>query len=304
MFQRTLLLVGCPPGLSNIVDRESDAMPKKYRISVITPSYNQAQFIEGTIQSVLSQEYSNLEYIIIDGGSKDGSQSIIEKYQAQLYHWVSKPDRGQAAAINEGFKLSTGEILAWLNSDDQYLPGTLDKVNDFFQAHPEIDCVYGDLQFIDHTGRSLYVRRVVPYDLGTAIFSETPFGQPSSFWRRSVIERIGLLDESLKYWMDYEYFVRMGIGNIRFGMIREPLAAFRIHHDSKSSTLLQVKHEEMNHVVKPRFIKLPFREQSLNDKFLWVMRWLFRLRILILRLIFRGQFDIPFKTSRLMKNVS
>ncbi len=122
------------------------------RVSIVTPSFNQAAFLEETIQSVLSQDYPNLEYIIIDGGSTDGSVEIIKKYADKLAYWVSEKDTGQADAINKGLIRVTGEIVAWLNSDDIYLPGTIRAAVEALQAHPDCGLVYGDVLSVDAKG--------------------------------------------------------------------------------------------------------------------------------------------------------
>src|SRR5512139_1414374 len=118
-------------------------------VSIITPSYNQARFLETTIRSVLDQDYPNLEYLIVDGGSTDGSREIIQRYSDRLAWWVSERDQGQTDAINKGFARARGEILAWLNSDDTYLPGAIQGAVDFLQDHPGVGMVYGDANLID-----------------------------------------------------------------------------------------------------------------------------------------------------------
>src|SRR5262245_57011017 len=127
------------------------------KISVVTPSFNQAQFIESTLQSVLNQHYPRLEYIVIDGGSTDGTLAILKKYEADL-QWLSEPDHGQAEAINKGFKKASGDIICWLNADDEFMPGALSTVAAYFQTHAEAQFVYGDAETIDDKGRT-YGRR-------------------------------------------------------------------------------------------------------------------------------------------------
>jgi glycosyltransferase involved in cell wall biosynthesis len=122
------------------------------RVSIITPSYNQASFLEETICSVLEQDYANLEYIIVDGGSKDGSVEIIRRYESQLAWWVSEPDQGQTDALNKGFGMASGDILAWLNSDDTYLPGAISGAVEYLMSHPEAGLVYGDANLVDENG--------------------------------------------------------------------------------------------------------------------------------------------------------
>lgn len=131
-------------------------MPSLPKISIVTPSYNQAQFLEETILSVLKQDYPNLEYIIMDGGSTDGSVDIIRKYEDKLAYWVSKPDKGQADAIYRGFEKSTGEILGWINSDDYYLPGAFNAVGRFFQLKPTTKFLVGNVLIVDSKGKFIY----------------------------------------------------------------------------------------------------------------------------------------------------
>ncbi len=124
-------------------------------VSIITPSYNQAHYLEATIRSVLEQDYSEIEYIIVDGGSTDGSREIIERYSSRLAWWVSEKDRGQTDAINKGFGRAHGEILAWINSDDTYEPGAVAQAVEYLQANPQVGMVYGDARFIDGEGRPI-----------------------------------------------------------------------------------------------------------------------------------------------------
>ena len=137
------------------------------KISIVTPSYNQSQFLERTILSVLNQNYPNLEYLIIDGGSTDGSVEIIRKYEKYLAYWVSEKDNGQADAINRGFQKSTGKILAWLNSDDIYLPGTLLKVSETFNKNPEVDLIFSNIFFIDEYDNRINELRFTKFDFST-----------------------------------------------------------------------------------------------------------------------------------------
>jgi glycosyltransferase involved in cell wall biosynthesis len=146
-------------------------MPNNPVISIVTPSFNQDQFLEQTISSVLGQGYTNLEYIIIDGGSTDNSVDIIRKYSNSLTFWKSERDQGQSDAINQGFQRATGDIVAWINSDDYYLPGILLKIIEYFERHPQVDIVYGDLQVIDPSGNFLGVKKVVAYDYFSALFA-------------------------------------------------------------------------------------------------------------------------------------
>lgn len=179
------------------------------KISIVTPSYNQGKFIEETILSVLNQNYPNLEYIIIDGGSADNSVEIIKKYQDRLAYWVSEKDRGQSHAVNKGFKRATGDIVGWLNSDDTYLPQCVENVVKAFKKNPDANAIYGNFVYIDENGKTLWKRYVLsrfPYE--TLLFY-THFGQPAVFFKRKFLNKIGYLDERLIYGMDLDFFLRM-----------------------------------------------------------------------------------------------
>lgn len=179
------------------------------RVSIVTPSYNQAQFIEETIRSVLLQGYPDLEYIIIDGGSTDGSVEIIRKYAPWLAYWVSEPDRGQSHAINKGFAQATGEIVAWLNSDDVYRPAVLREVAIQFAIHTECGLIYADSCFIDENSQVTKSIETAQYDLESLVLSHVYLPQQSTFVRARVLTEVGLLDEDLHYAMDFDLWLRV-----------------------------------------------------------------------------------------------
>ena len=209
-----------------------DEYPK---ITVVTPSYNQVSFLERTILSVLNQNYPNLEYIIIDGGSTDGSVEIIKKYESKLAYWVSEPDRGQSHAINKGWKMSSGQILAYLNSDDTYRDGTLFSIAKYFTNHPEVDMVYGDVYVIDEMDRLVYPFICGEFNLKKYIKDCNYFiPQQAVFFRRQVFEKVGLLDEGLHFKMDRDYFIRIGMNGC-VKRIPHYLAHFRTHPAAKST---------------------------------------------------------------------
>ena len=196
-------------------------------VSVVTPSFNQAPFLEATIGSVLSQDYPNLEYLIMDGGSTDGSAEIIRRYEDRLASWVSERDRGQSDAINKGWRRARGEIIAYLNSDDLYLPGAVRRAVEYLQAHPEVAVVYSDCLPVDRAGQaSGPALRMPPFSFEWLLTHPLP--QPTMFVRREVIERIGLMDEALYYTMDWDWCLRAVVAGFRFHKLDgEPLAAFR-----------------------------------------------------------------------------
>jgi glycosyltransferase involved in cell wall biosynthesis len=206
------------------------------KISVVTPSYNQAEFLERTIKSVLDQNYSCLEYIIIDGGSTDGSVDIIKRYANQLAYWVSEKDKGQTNAINKGFSRATGDVVAWLNSDDEYCPGSLETVARTFMSNKSLNFVFGDRLTIDKDGKILRKDRHCRYCFMALIVLGFIFSQPACFWKRELFDKYGLLDESKRCCMDYEFFCRIGRG-LKAKHVRQFFAKYRSHGESKSSTM-------------------------------------------------------------------
>lgn len=211
------------------------------RITIVTPSYNQAAFLEATILSVLNQDYPNLEYIIIDGGSTDGSVEVIRSYQDRLAYWISEPDRGQCHAINKGFALATGDWLAWLNSDDIYLPGALWEVARIIQAKRECNWVVGVVEYADAALKQLGVfAPVCDTDnwldfVCTKRKNGTALPQAGSFWSRKAWNAAGQLDESFHYAMDHEYWGRLAYHGFRPICLKQPLAMFRLHKQAKTA---------------------------------------------------------------------
>lgn len=201
-------------------------------ISIVTPSYNQVEFIEATIRSVLEQDYPKLEHIVIDGGSSDGTLEILERYQEHIAY-ISEPDRGQAEAINKGLQRAKGEIFAYLNSDDLYLSGALSKVADYFAEHPEVDMVYGDCQVINQEGTVIGYMPGHPFDQKRLVQRADFIPQQAAFWRKSVHEKVGWFDVKLQYAMDYDFFARVG-ARCQVRYLPTPLACFRMHASSKT----------------------------------------------------------------------
>jgi glycosyltransferase involved in cell wall biosynthesis len=202
-------------------------------ISVITPSFNQADYLEDTIRSVLEQDYPRLEYIIVDGGSTDGSVEIIRRYEHRLTHWISGPDMGQTDAINKGFELATGDIYAWLNSDDTYEPGALIEAARFLQEHPEAGMVYGAAMYIDEDGKTVARYPAAPTDYAGLRRGGNTISQQATFFRAKLWKMVGPLDPSFYYAMDYDLWVRLAaITPIRFH--ERHWANFRLQGSSKS----------------------------------------------------------------------
>jgi len=205
------------------------------RVTIVTPSFNQAPYLEATIQSVLIQDYPEIEYFIMDGGSTDGSLEIIKKYADKLAGWVSEPDKGQTDAINKGFARATGHLLAWLNSDDTYEPGAVTQAVELLAQHPEISMIYGDCNYIDEAGRVIGRFPAAQTDYRRLREGYVHIPQQASFFRADLVRRVGQLDPTFYFAMDYDLWVRLA-------KIAPPLyvphlwANFRLHRDAKTIT--------------------------------------------------------------------
>jgi glycosyltransferase involved in cell wall biosynthesis len=229
------------------------------KITIVTPSYNQGQYLEQTIQSVLNQQYPNLEYIIIDGGSSDNSVDIIKKYENQLAYWISEKDDGQSHAINKGLQKATGEIFNWLNSDDYYEPNALFKIANAFQ-NPEVEVVCGRSRLFTNTDTTLY------YSKGTDVYHNNlaktigwaRIDQPETFFRRDIVKQIGLLDTRLHYLMDRDWWIKylflFGLHGV--AKLNETVVNFRLHESSKTvsqSERFQIEHDTFYYSLAIQF---------------------------------------------------
>lgn len=202
-------------------------------ISIVTPTFNQGSFIRETIDSVLSQDYPRIEYLVVDGGSVDNTLDILQSYGDRL-RWISEPDEGQSAAINKGWRMSQGEIIAWLNSDDTYLPGAIRQIVDFLQEHPEIEAVYGDCDYVDVAGRFVQPYPTQSYSYLELVSQTVNYiPQPATFIRRRILKSIGDLDESLHQVMDLDYWLRLGVCHT-MAYLPVRLATLRLHPTAKS----------------------------------------------------------------------
>jgi glycosyltransferase involved in cell wall biosynthesis len=215
-------------------------------VSIVTPSYNQGRFVRETIESVLSQDCAPIEYMVIDGGSKDGTLEVLRSYGDRFY-WVSEKDQGQSNAINKGWKRARGEFLAWLNSDDIYLPGAISKAVGFLKSHPEIGAVYGEGYHIDEGGQIIERYPTEPFNRARLI--ETCYiCQPTVLIRKAVLDEVGLLDESLEYCMDYDLWLRIA-KKYDLGYIPDYLACTRFYYDTKTLGKRIQVHKEILEMV-------------------------------------------------------
>ena len=241
------------------------------KISIVTPSYNQAEFLEKTILSVLNQNYPNLEFIIIDGGSKDTSLEIINKYKKYLAYWVSEKDEGQADAINKGFQESSGDILAWLNSDDLYLPETLFKIANIFQNNEEIKFIYGHLVLVDKNDYIMRACYTAPQTYSSYIYDEGGnVFQGSVFWKRDIFYKYKGLDAKLYFAMEYKLFDNF-FKHERGYFLNNILAAYRIHSEAKSSVV------DKNRVKKEFHTIRELKRNVLLNIFYRIRRWIYAL---------------------------
>jgi len=201
-------------------------------VSIVTPSFHSGEFLEQTIESVLAQDYPRIEYIVMDGGSTDGTLAILERYRDRL-QFVSEPDQGAADAINRGFERSRGQILAWLGADDLYLPGAIAAAVEAFAAAPDAAVVYGEAYWIDETGKRLARYPTVSPYRPQVFAKECAVCQPACFIRREPAESVGLLNASLQSAFDYDLWIRLS-QRYRFQAIPRELAASRMHRRNKS----------------------------------------------------------------------
>jgi glycosyltransferase involved in cell wall biosynthesis len=218
-------------------------------VSILTPSYNQARFLEATIQSVLAQDYPYLEYIIVDGRSTDGSIEIIQRYASQLAWWVSELDHGQTDAINKGFAHAHGEVLAWLNSDDTYQPGAITQAIEFLYAHPEVAMVYGDANLIDEQGRIIGRFPSHSTNLKKLLRGSVHIPQQTAFFWARAWQQVGPLDPSFQFAMDYDLWVRLAkLAPLVY--VPRLWANFRLHGAGKSVSMDDRCYPEMIRVYE------------------------------------------------------
>lgn len=203
------------------------------KITIITPSYKQGKYIEQTILSILNQQYPDLEYMIFDGGSKDETVEIIKRYEHQLAYWESENDKGQSHAINKGFARATGDIITWINSDDQLTPNTLAKVATYFEENPNIAFLHGKTVLFQEGRGEEKVKGAEDKDLNDKYLAGLPFPQPSAFFRKSMIDELGSLSEKYHYGMDYDLFLRIFL-NYDCLKVEDVFSKYLLHQSSKT----------------------------------------------------------------------
>lgn len=227
-------------------------------VSVVIPSYQQGSFLGRTLESVLSQDVSGIEVFVVDGGSTDQTRQVLEdaaRGEPRL-RWVSEPDRGQAHAVNKGIQATTGRVVGWLNSDDVYYPGALRAVVDFLDKNPDVEVVYGEGDHIDEA--DCFVARYPTEPWSVDRLKQIDFlSQPSVFFRRSVVDRCGFLDESLQFAMDYEYWLRLARAGVRFAYTPRVLSGTRLHADAKTVRSKLKIHTEVNDMLRAKLGYVP-----------------------------------------------
>ena len=235
------------------------------KISIVTPSFRQGGFIEKTLLSVLEQKYKNIEYFVQDGASEDNTVSVLEKYENEIAGWESISDTGQSQAINRGFAKTSGEIMAWLNSDDLLLPNALNTVADYFNRHPDVDVVYGNRLLIDEN--DMEIGRWIMPGHDSAVLSWVDYiPQETMFWRRRIWDKVGgQIDESFRFAMDWDLLVRFRDAGARFAHIPYFLGAFRIHeHQKTSANINDIGQQEMNRIRERVLGRVPSYKEIRN----------------------------------------
>ncbi|WP_438978914.1 glycosyltransferase [Polynucleobacter sp.] len=249
---------------------------KPVKISIITPSYQQGKFIERTVVSVLNQEYINLEYFIQDGGSSDNTIEVIKRYEKELSGWITEEDDGQSQAINLGFKNTSGEIMAWLNSDDLLLPNTLAIVAKYFHNNPKIDVIYGNRLIIDENDMEIG-RWILPGHDGKVLSWADYVPQETMFWRRRIWEKVGgKVDESFRFAMDWDLLIRFRDAGAKFAHIPLFLGAFRVHDRQKTSGLInEIGFQEMDRIRERLLGSVPNNKEVKKSVALFLLRHVF-----------------------------
>ncbi len=220
--------------MSGIIDAVENLTMTEPLVTIIIPTLNQGAFIGQTLESILTQDEANVECLVIDGGSTDGTLDLLRNIRDSRLSWLSEPDRGQSDAINKGLHRAHGDLLSYLNSDDLLRPGAIRASVQYLRDHPDVDLVFGDCDLIDDKGARVGQIQGQSYDLAQAFVGSAWVIQPGAFWRRSMSDQVGDFDRSMHYVMDIDYFLRAGVEGARAAYLPGTRAAFRLHGDSKS----------------------------------------------------------------------
>jgi glycosyltransferase involved in cell wall biosynthesis len=240
------------------------------KISIVTPSYNQAEFLEETIQSVLQQDYANLEYVIIDGGSSDSSVDIIKKYENKLHYWISEKDAGHGHALNKGFSHTSGEIMAWLNSDDKYTPWSLKTIAEIFNLFPHIDWIIGFCSWWNQNGAMTHAGRVPKNIYDFLLGNYCWIQQESVFWRRRLWDKAGgYIDQNYKFMVDGELWTRFFL-HAELYSVDCVLGGFRFHQDNRGILNEQLCRQEMEMAISNMKSKCSSKIISINKRLRWL----------------------------------
>ena len=239
------------------------------KFTIVTPSYNQSKFIRNTIDGVLGQTHKNFEYIVVDGASTDGTDEILKEYSSRLSRVIIEPDDGQTDAINKGFSSATGEIFAYINSDDYYFKDTLEIVAQYFDDHPDVDLIYGDCVFTDENGQFFrYFSEISDFDEDRLRNFSDHIMQPAAFWRRRVFEKFGPFNEDYHFGFDWAFWCELAKQGCNIQRIPYILAANRVYDQTKTLSGSSVRLDELkriNNRYKTRLLSHAYYRYYLSD---------------------------------------
>ena len=249
-------------------------------ISIITPSYNQADFIEDAIKSVIAQNYENFEHIIIDGESSDGTLEILKKYKH--IHWISEADKGQSDALNKGFRLAHGDIIGWLNADDIYLENAFININKAFISNPLADIIYGEIIFTDRNFKNKRNKYDHKFNRNVLLYYDCIIPSAGAFFSKKIFSEKNYLDINFKASMDYEFFCRLVANNYKFVYIPQPIAYFRKTGINYGQKYESVWNKEIL-AIKKRYTNLPFKDCRIFSIIIYVVKFPFWIKRILLK---------------------